>query len=156
MSLVAAALLLTLSGSARAGSHGTYYPSGKSYNSFSHGNTSSYGWHPPSYNYVSRIGISPSYGTSNWYRQLYGRPFSYGFYYSGPYHNQWTYRCWYGHYGCYCYWCPSTLCWYYWCAPQNCYYPISYIGIAAPGATAAPAAAGLAGLPTPPVGVAVP
>ena len=90
------------------------------------------------------------------YHLKYGHPFNYGFYYSGPYHNQWTYRCWYPGYSCYCYWCPCSCCWYYWCAPQNCYYPITYINIAAPGATAAPAAAGLTGLPTPPAGLMAP
>jgi hypothetical protein len=147
LSLGAACLLLALSGPAFAGTHVSHYSSGTVYHS---------GPHVGSYNYVSYNGVSRNFGPTNSYHLNYGRPFSYGFYYSGPYHNQWTYRCWYPGYGCYCYWCPCSCCWYYWCAPQNCYYPITYINIAAPGATAAPAAAGLTGLPTPPAGLMAP
>ncbi len=143
LSLAAATALLTLSGTAFAGTHVSHYSSGTVYHS---------GTNP----YVSHTGVTRGVSTSTFYHTQYGHPFSHGYYYAGPYHNQWTYRSWYGRYGCYCYWCPSTCGWYYWCAPQNCYYPITYINLAAPGATAAPAAAGLAGLPTPPAGAMVP
>jgi hypothetical protein len=134
VSAVAAALILTLSGTAQAGSHGSSHSSGQSYHSGSHGS------------------MSHSHARTNSYHKHYGHKFRHGYYYSGPNHHHWTYRSWYGRYGCYSYWCPSTLCWYYWCAPQNCYYPTSYIGNAPPGATDAPPVAGLAGLTTPPDG----
>src|SRR4051794_35601747 len=122
-----AALVLGLAGPAEAARHGGHR--GRAHVGRPHGGRGSgYG--------RSHVKVYAPRPTS---RPRYGHTFRYGYYYRGRHHPRWTRTYYWPRYRTTCYWDPGTSCWYYWCATEDCYYPITYIAIAAPVVTAAPA-----------------